>query len=221
MEKNKNTVKHTSMDEWIARMKLAFTNGKMPEIQVNIAELGYNEERLDILLESVNELEILDQNQKKEYAEQYAGSARFEEKRKEINALYMKHLSLCRILFKGNVKAESALEFKGKRKSAYGTWFQQVSNFYAQLLDSPEFLSKLANINIEEPVLRSAQAQLREISALKEEQKKEIAAAQKSTEIRDKAFDKIYPEYSKLIAYSKVILSQEQHLEAMGIVVKR
>ncbi|MRM85232.1 hypothetical protein LEQ04_09990 [Riemerella anatipestifer] len=210
-----------SLEEWIALMKLAFSNAKLPEINSQLAALGYTETKLDELLSQVSALEALHQKQKKEYAEQYEETRKLDEKRKAIDEQYKTHLALCRVLFKKEVKAIAALELSGTRKTAYSAWYQQVSNFYTQLLQTPEFLAKAKTINLKEADLEAAKNLLSEAAAVKESQKKETAEAQKATETRDQAFDKLYPHYSDLIAYAKAVLSKEQHLEAMGIVVKR
>ncbi|MEC5395121.1 hypothetical protein VQ048_07255 [Bergeyella sp. RCAD1439] len=212
---------HLTLEEAISRMKLAFSNAKLPEINPQLSVLGYTETKLDELLSQVSALEALHQKQKKEYAEQHEETRKLEEKRKEIDDKYKTHLALCRVLFKKEVKATAALELSGTRKTAYSAWYQQVSNFYAQLLQTPEFLAKVKTINLKEADLEAVKTLLAEVSSLKESQKKETAEAQKATETRDQAFDELYPHYADLIAYAKAILSNEQHLEAMGIVVKR
>ncbi|MDY3324490.1 hypothetical protein PG637_02240 [Riemerella anatipestifer] len=220
-DQSKKKQQRVSLEEWISRMKLAFANGKLPEINPYISVLGYTNTKLDDLLSEVSELENFHQQQKKEYSEQYEETQKLEEKRKEIDDKYKSHLALCRILFKKNVKAVSALELSGKRKIAFSSWYQQVSNFYTQLLQTPEFLNKIQTIGVQETDLNNVKSLLSEVFTLKESQKKETAEAQKATETRDKAFDELYPKYADLIAYAKVVLSNEQHLESMGIVVKR
>ncbi|MDR7695292.1 hypothetical protein RIU14_11050 [Riemerella anatipestifer] len=54
-----------SLEEWIALMKLAFSNAKLPEINSQLAALGYTETKLDELLSQVSALEALHQKQKR------------------------------------------------------------------------------------------------------------------------------------------------------------
>ncbi|ATA78052.1 hypothetical protein CGC47_03595 [Capnocytophaga canimorsus] len=212
---------HISMEEWIQRMRLAFSNGKLPNIQEQMGLLGYTTEKLDELLTKVVRLEELHQIQKTEYAQQYAETEKFDQKFSEINDLYTKHLAFCKILFKGDTLAGASLDFAGKRKTAYSDWLVQVGNFYSQLLKNPSFLTKLQSINIKEEDLKAVQNKLTEVIALKESQKKETAEAQKATEIRDKFFDELYPQYSEFVAYAKVVFAHSQELEALGIVTKK
>lgn len=212
---------HISMEEWIQRMRLAFSNGKLPNIQEQVGVLDYTTEKLDELLAKVVRLEELHQVQKTEYAQQYAETQKFDQKFSEINDAYMKHLAFCKILFKGDMLASASLDFAGKRKTAYSDWLVQVGNFYSQLLKNASFMAKLQSINIKEEDLKAVQSKLSEIITLKESQKKETAEAQKATESRDKFFDELYPQYSEFVAYAKVVFSKSQELEALGIVTKR
>ncbi|GIZ14046.1 hypothetical protein [Capnocytophaga catalasegens] len=223
-EKNQSPKKknqHISVEEWIQKMRLAFSNGKLPNIQEQVKPLGYTLEALDELYAKVVRLEELHQVQKTEYAKQYAATSKFDQKFAEINELYSKHLAFCKILFKGDKLAASSLDFSGKRKMAYSDWLVQVGNFYSQLLKNPIFMSKLQTISIKEEDLKMVQDKLSEIIFLKETQKKETAQAQKSTEIRDKYFNELHKQYIDFVAYAKVALSQAQDLEALGIVTKR
>lgn len=212
---------YMNADAKIQQMKLVFSNAKLPEILPQLQTLGYTEEKLNGYLKKVAELEQLAQNQKKEYAEQYAETEKFDAKRKQINELYIRHLSFCKILFKGDTLAAKTLEFAGERKAAYASWYQQVSNFYSQLLGNSEFLAKVGTINIKQTDLEAQKTALQELSALKESQKKEAGEAQKATEIRDEALDKLYPIYTELVAYAKVLFQNNQTLETLGIVVRR
>lgn len=222
METKKNIpTKDLPIGEVIAKMKITFSNAKQPEIFAQLQTLGYTEEKLNGFLAKVSEVEQLSQNQKKEYAEQYAETKKFNEKRTEIDELYRCHLSLCKILFKGNTQASALLELAGVRKNAYGAWFQQVSNFYAQLLANAEFLEKVNTINIHESDLTAQNTALAALTKLKENQKKETSEAQKATEKRDIAFDELYADYAELVAYAKVLFENDQALEQLGIVVKR
>lgn len=141
---------YMNADAKIQQMKLVFSNAKLPTILPQLQTLGYTEEKLNEYLQKVTELETLSQNQKKEYAEQYAETEKFDAKRKQINELYIRHLSFCKILFKGDTLVTKTLEFAGERKAAYASWFQQVSNFYSQLLSNSEFLAKVGTINIKQ-----------------------------------------------------------------------
>ncbi|WGU69404.1 hypothetical protein QIU18_06730 [Capnocytophaga canimorsus] len=82
MDKRKNIqTKDLPISELISKIKLAFANAKLPEILPQLQTLGYTEEKLNTYLQKVADLEQLMQNQKKEYAEQYAETEKFNQKK--------------------------------------------------------------------------------------------------------------------------------------------
>ncbi|WP_341433645.1 hypothetical protein, partial [Mesomycoplasma ovipneumoniae] len=183
----------------IARMKITFTNAKIPNILEKLQTLGYTEERLNEYAERVAELEVLFQNQKKGYGQKYAQTRKVEEKKAQIDQIYKRHLALCRVLFKNDVQAQTTLQFSVGRKASYAAWFQQVSNFYSQLLVNDSFKERVATINIKESDIKEQQKALAQLSAMKEEHQKDFGEAQKATEMRDAAFEKLNSEYSDLV----------------------
>lgn len=213
--------KYVSAEQLIAKMKVAFTNAKEPEILSELATVGITETQLDDYLTNIANLEQLSQQQKLEYGEQYAETDKFNLKREEIDAAFTRHRNLAKIIFKGDRQANTTLGIDAGRKQAYAAWFQQVSNFYAQLLANPAFKAKAASVNIDDVTIAAQQAALVEISALKESQKKELGEAQRATDIRDTALDLLYPKYTQLIAFAKVLFRDDQTLEKLGIIVKR
>ncbi len=172
-------------------------------------------------MEKVTEIETLTQQQKKEYGEQYAKTNEFEKKKEEVDKIYKKDLALARIFFKKDPQAIVTLELDGTRKSAYGSWYKQVSNFYAQLLGNADFLTKMQPVGVTKEKINEINEQLKEVEHLKEEQKKEMGEAQKATEVRDNAFDELYPHYSEMIEFAKILLENNQLLESIGITVRR
>ena len=212
---------YVSAEELIAKMKIAFTNAKEPEILPELEAVGITEAMLDAHLAEIENLEQLSQIQKREYGEQYAESERFNLKKAEIDALFTRHRNLAKIAFKGDRQANTTLGIDAGRKQAFAAWFQLVSNFYAQILANPDFKTKAEGVNIKEADIAAMQTSLQEIAAVKNSQKKEIGEAQKATDTRDAAIDVLYPKYTELIAFAKVLFPDDQTLEKLGIVVKR
>ncbi|MBU4538448.1 MAG: hypothetical protein L6264_02240 [Weeksellaceae bacterium] len=217
----KSRSKYVSAEQLIAKMKVAFTNAKEPEILSELATVGITETQLDDHLTEIGNLEQLSQQQKMEYGEQYAETDKFNLKREEIDAAFTRHRNLAKIVFKGDRQANTTLGIEAGRKQAYAAWFQQVSNFYAQILANPAFKAKAASVNIDDATIGAQQTALVAISALKESQKKELGEAQRATDIRDTALDLLYPKYTQLVAFAKVLFRDDQTLEKLGIIVKR
>ncbi len=212
---------YVSAEQLIAKMKVAFTNAKQPEILAELGTVGITETHLDDYLTEISNLEQLSQQQIREYGEQYAATDLFNKKREAIDATFVRHRNLAKIIFKGDRQANTTLGIDDGRKQAYAAWYQQVNNFYSQILANPDFKTKAATVNIDDAAIAAQQAALHEVSALKESQKKELGEAQRATDTRDAALDLLYPKYTQLVAFAKVLFPNDQTLEKLGIIVKR
>ena len=212
---------YVSAEELIAKMKIAFTNAKDPNLLLEFETVGITEDMLDDDLAAITNLEELSQKQKLEYGEQYAETDKFNLKKAEIDTLFTRHRNLAKIAFKGHRQANTTLGIDSGRKQAFAAWFQQVSNFYAQILANPDFKTKAETVNIKSADITAMQTSLQQVSALKESQKKEFGDAQKATDTRDAALDLLYPKYTQLIAFAKVLFPSDQTLEKLGIKVKK
>ena len=225
MEDSKTTTTkkstYTSMNEWIARMKIVLENAKQPAILAALQTVGYTEERLDALLDDVRTLEGLCETQKMEYAEQNAETLKFDQKKGVIDDVYRTHRSTAKIFFKKDLQAQVALGLNMPMKTAYAEWLRLVSNFYSQLSKSAGLKAEVAKIGITETIIADALTAIAELTSIKDSQKKETAEAQASTETRDIAFDALYEQYTELMGYAKTLLKGNQMLEALGVVVKR
>ena len=202
-------------------MKIAFSNAKKPEILPELETVGITEAMLDADLAAITKLENLSQIQKREYGEQYVETNRFNLKKAEIDTLFTRHRNLAKIAFKGDRKANTTLGIDAGRKKAFGAGFQQISNFYSQILANPDFKTKAETVNIKETDILAMRTSLEEISEVKNSQTKETDEAQRATDIRDSAIDVLYPKYTQLIAFAKVLFPDNQTLEKLGIIVKR
>lgn len=212
---------YVSAEQLIAKMKIAFSNAKQPEILAELTTVGITEAQLDGYLADIANLEQLSQQQIQEYGEQYAETDKFNLKKAEIDQIYARHRNLAKIVFKEDRQANSTMGITAGRKQAYPAWYQQVSNFYAQIVANPDFKTKAATVNIDDAAIAAQQTALEEISALKESQKKELGEAQRATDTRDAALDLLYPKYTQLIAFAKALFPDDQTLEKLGIIVKR
>ncbi|MBF8457020.1 hypothetical protein IV494_07475 [Kaistella sp. G5-32] len=221
MGKTTSRNRYVSAEELIAKMKVAFTNAKQPDILPELETVGITETILDDYLAEITNLEQLSQKQKQEYGEQYAETDNFNLKKAEIDTLFTRHRNLAKIAFKGDRQANTTLGIDSGRKQAFAAWFQQVSNFYAQILANPDFKTKANAVNIKDADILAMRTSLEEISDVKESQKKELGEAQKATDTRDAAIDILYPKYTQLIAFAKVLFKDDQTLEKLGIIVKR
>jgi len=217
--KPKETMYET-IEESIGKMRLAFDNATLPGIFEILLTVGYTEEKINLLKNDLAHLEDLQQTQTKEYAEQYAETELFNNKRKEIDSEYTLHRGLVNILFKGNTHARTALTLDEPKPRTYTVWFQQVTNFYDQLGGIAELQTKASTVGVTETKVTAQKQAIIDLQGIKESQRIEISEAQAATEARDIAFDNLYPQYTDYIKYAKILLAGNQLLEAIGVTVK-
>lgn len=210
---------YDTMDQSIAKMKLAFSNASLPEIFAVLAVVGYTDEKIAGLNADLAKLELLCQGQIKEYADKGDEQKKFSNKRAEVNKLFNQHRDLARILFKNNTHARISLQLDAENPAAYPAWVQLVTNFYSQLASNPGLQSKANIVSITESAVADQIQGLADVQGLKDSLRKETAEAESATELRDTAFDELFAQYVEYIRYAKVLLHDNQMLEAIGVKV--
>ena len=211
---------YESIEATIAKMKLTFSNALLPEIFAVMVTVGYTTEKIELLKADLAQLEVLCQMQTKEAADKFEETDKFKLKKAEVDSIFSTHRGLLRILFKGNIHALKALRLDESMPRTYSAWFQMVSNFYSQLAETPDILTKATAVGVTEAKVAAQRQAIAEVQSLKESQSKESAEAQAATDARDAAFDALYPQYADYIKYAKILLAGNQALEAIGVKVK-
>ena len=215
------TAKRETMAETLVKMKMAFTNAQLPTVLPSLISVGYTAESLQADYAEVEALEALMLQQQTKIQEKMVEAIKFRDSRKAIHQIYMKDRGMCRILFKNDVQALVELELRGNASESYGNWLKEVKGFYTRISNSERLTAEVAKISMKPADLEAQLTAIAALEAIKNNQKKEIAAAQAATEARDQKFDGMFAKYSTLVKYSKILLGKDQAIEALGIVVKR
>lgn len=209
-----------SYEKQIEKMNLVFSNAKNIFID-NFKDTSYTEARLDILLSGIENLRVLDRTQKEKYTQYYNHVSQFEHKRKELNEQYQEHLAICQYIMQKNTNYVDTLELSGERRTTYKGWCIQLTNFYTKLLESNELLLKIGLATISKKDLLNTQTKLLKLIESKELLNKERLETQQTTEIRDKAFDKLLSEYTEFVQLAKKQIQDPEDLQTLGIATKR
>jgi len=222
VEKAKKTKKkeYISLADWFVRMDLAFNNASLPTIYPYLLTVGYDEAKLESYRSKLTQLKSLDQEHTKTRADKFESTEALNEKRREINPLYLQHRSLLKVLLGGNTLASVSMKLSGKRKKSYSEWFQDVSSFYTQLSQTPELAAHATSVGITPAVVEAQKQLLTELQTLKETQRKKTADARTATETRNRAFDELRQLYAEYIKYARILLAGNPMLKAIGITEK-
>jgi len=214
----KKKVRHKTyktMDYWIEKMKEAFGNAMIPAIYPHMLTVGYDEARIAALQQKVNDLILLSARQVAAKANKIGATDAHLRKQQEINRLYSKHRALLKVLLGNDTLASTTLQLNVRKKKDYSNWFQEVHNFYTQLIKNPGLAAQAATVGITGGELDT---QLQKLAVL--QTGNENAQAQLATELRDKAFAELRKEYAQYIKYVKILMPGNQMLEAIGITVR-
>lgn len=211
---------YVSIDEWIIKMKITFSNAALPEIASAMQTVGYTPEKINAMKVKLQTLEDLNQKRTKEYADKLSATSELDLKRNAVDLLYSAHRKLAKILFKSNIQVQAVLQLNDAKPLAYAAWSQQAVGFYAQISSTPNLQAQVATVGINAAIVSEQKQALVDLQLLKDNQLKEDAEAQAATDARDRAFDELHPLYTDYLQYAKVLLADNQALEAIGVKVK-
>jgi len=191
------------------------------EILSAVAEFGYDEQTINagkVLYDKTNQLQ---QQQQKEYGDQYTASAAFKAKLAEAKSVYIRFVKVARVAFKNDYAAFQKLALAGKRKHSFSDWFAQVEQFYNNALVDPAVLSALSKFGVTQAKLEQGKQLAQETQDAAVAKKKESGEAQQATLTRDKAADELDDWLSDYKALAKIALEDKpQLLEKLGILVR-
>jgi len=211
---------YISLASWLEKMRLTFANAMLPSIFPTLETVGYTEARLLELRQKVADMERYIGEHQTAHAHKRGETDQSKKDMKAINTLYSKHRAMAKLIFAENALASSVLKLNVAKRKDYSHWFQDVSNFYAQLALNTELASIAESISITQAVVETQRQQLDLLQEQKNKQRRAAAEAKQTLERRNKAFDQLYPLYSEYIKYAKILLPNNQSLEAIGIKVK-
>jgi len=161
----------------------------------------------------------LQQNQKKEYGEQYGATDVFGQAKKDTFKKYMELAGLARIVFKRDRNILSQLDLVGERERSFDKQVMQMKRFYDNALGSDEIINSLGRFNITAETLNAGKSLVEDLQAKYQAQLKESSEAQRATRDRDAAIDELDDWMSDFLAVAKILLALEpEYLERFGIV---
>lgn len=179
---------------------------------------GYPKERLASLLSAADSVQSLNSFHDKEFSEQIAATDELNKKIATANQQYMRIIKLARVAFADDLKAQTALELFGRRKTVNAAWYAQADLFYQSLLNQKDLVNQLAEFGITQLIVENGQKILREVAPALVAQKKETAEAQASTAERDAKMEKLGEDFSKFKKVCRVVFADDiESMKKMGL----
>ncbi|MBK6325234.1 MAG: hypothetical protein KA362_11155 [Chloroflexi bacterium] len=186
-------------------------------LQAALTPFGYGPERMAAGRVLFEETEALQQAQQREYGEQFGATAALEAVYAAADTAYTRSLKLARVAFKGDVRAQQGLGLNGRRKKSVSGWAEQALQFYASLLQEPDFLAAMAPFGYDAAKAQAEMDLVTAVRAANVTQENEKGDAQKATQLRDAKLDELDDWLADFKAVAEVALADDaQQLEKMG-----
>ncbi len=207
-------------DERLAQYQLFFDVALTDDaVKPIYANYGYDEGTMQEGVALFDSGYGLQQDQKKEYGEQYAATDELDVARNAAYAQYVELVQLARIALKRERNFQNQLELDGKREQSYNKLYMQMLNFYDAALGSADIQTALARFRITVDTLNAGRALVMTMQQTYQAQKKETSEAQRAVHDRDTALDALDDWMGDFIGVSRIALSKEpEYLERLGLV---
>ncbi len=214
----KSTTKSRSIEERLLSAQVAINNAlDDADIQSELSQLGYTAAKIQAGKTLLDEAQALVNQQKVEYGEQYQATEVVRLAWDAANKAYTRTLKVARVAFKGNPKAENALQLAGKRKQSLSGWLQQALAFYDNLLKYADLRAELANFGYTQAKLEAEQAMVGVVFETNQLQEAEKGDAQEATKLQDAKLDALDDWLSDFKAIAEAALEDTpQRLEKLG-----
>lgn len=202
----------------LARAKLMLGNAALSPVAEALAAFGYGPERLaegQVLLTAAEDQTLA---QRLRQGEQLAATEAFDRAFETARTTYARHLALARLALGQDPQAIQALALSGPRAQAFSTWFNQASQFYANLLAQPAYQTALAHYGQTQADLTAAREVVLAAQTAQQAQATARGAAQKATHARTAALQALAAWLGPFRRVARLALTG-QLLETLGIVV--
>ena len=209
---------YESLNEFVTATDIALTNALLPDVQPLLQKVGYPVADINARLADLQALRTLDQQQQKEYGDQYQSTNDYKKQLDLLNVDYPAHVELARIEFEEAPAALTTLGLVGKRLRNRADYSKQALQLYSGALANTDYAAALAANDIDTAKLTAMQAGFTQLEALDKAQTKETGEAQKATADRDKAWDTLDAWMSKFYRKAKIALRDHPQLrEKLGL----
>jgi hypothetical protein len=192
-----------------------------PEIQEKLIPFGYSPEKIAQGITLLNKAKHLTAAQVGNYGDQYSATDEVDRVWEEKYSMYMVTVKVTRVAFKDRPDLLVKFRVTGRRSRSLSGWLNNARIMYANILDTPEALSILAQFGYTSEKLSAERDAVEQVEALHSKRLAEKSEAQQGTVERDKALDELCNWFSDFRAIARIALyDAPQQLEALGITVR-
>jgi len=188
------------------------------EVKGFLSVFGYDDTVLNAGKALLDEAGRLNQQQLKEYGDQYSATQEFTAKWETAKSDYTRFTKIARVAVKNDPAAYQKLGLSGTRRQSFSGLSAQMDQFYTNALADPAILSALGRFGVTQDKLSSGKQNSDAAKAASVAQQNEKGEAQQATLARDKAVDALEDWLSDFTAIARIALEEKpQLLEKLGI----
>jgi len=200
---------HITLDELILAANTAINNADHAEIAPLLLKRGYAPADIAAGKTLVDNVQTLDEKQKKEYSEQYQATETYNKDWNELKLMYSEHVELARIAFENDLHNYVQLGLQGRRKESFSGYMQQAKQYYNNALKDQAVMDVLSKKGISKKELEDTLVLIEKVEKEKYAQQKETGEAQQATKVRDAAHDDLGKWFGEFKRVAIVALSSK------------
>jgi hypothetical protein len=199
---------------------VGFNNAKnTDEIKAQLVPLGYDDAKLDAMLELNSRMDETFHTYETKYGEQLHATRALEEKFKEEMTHYLGYRRMASLIFTGlkDKGIRSQLGIDVKTKTSFNPFIEQAKQFYDVVVKKPEILARLSEFGV---TLEKMQERLDEFNVLRrldEDQESKKGAALGARKERDEAFNSLGTAWTKFRTACGIVFKENpDHRKALN-----
>jgi len=182
-----------------------------------LTQHGFERKRTQEGQAILNKIDQLSDERQKQDGAKLQATKTLSQTRKEAHRLYIKHVSLSRLAFDGQVEQQRLLGIDAPREESLAGWLKQATNFYRS---APDVIDELSQVGITLEALQQGEALVQAVAQTRVTQMSLMSDTQRLSKQRKAAFMELnnwLKDFRYVARYA--FREDSQQLEAFGMVV--
>ena len=213
---------YLSNEQMIQNYGILFQNlSKETELATELAEYGYDSEKIAKGKALYNKAIESYQKNKKETAEETTTSTIFRQKLDEITKVFLSDRKKAKIIFKNQPDVLINLSLNGRASQVIANSLQEMKDLYGNLDENEELKTAVKLLKITPEHIKSQLNKIKETELAYADYMQEKGESQQATQEKNKAFTELDKWVRELHNFAKIALEDKpQLLESIAKIVK-
>lgn len=198
--------------ELIEQWRVAFVNGRLPEVAPFLADYGYDDAKMTEGETMFNETQAMYTQNQTETVEAKEANAEFNKAYKGVSQQYSKHRRLAKAVLTENTELWDRYGIVGSISDAYLNWMTDAKKLYNAILTDTERQPLFATVKLSTEEAQSMLTKLTEVEAKRAVYEREWGESQNATKQKDEAFARMNRWMRRFYAVARVALADQPQL---------